>query len=226
MQQRLRNTYQKLNKTPIKSTIKNTIPNVTKAPVTNTSKLKNWLGGNFGWSKDSGVKAFGKNIGKYATGANALIQGVDAIGNVNTLSDVKNDADAIVSDILKSAASNPLTSNYLTSDQLAMLNQLKRGTYDTEAGFFDTDMMSLLGGVGQGALSGGLIGGIPGAIVGGLGGLVNTGLQGQTQNQALINSKLEGLLQSLTDAEMQYKSMKRPNFTGLGIQQQYKDMYK
>ena len=193
---------------------------------TNKNKLGGWFGNNFGWSKDSGVKAFGKNIGKYATGANAILQGFNAANNINELSDVNADTDALTSNILRSAASNPLTSSYLTSDQQSMLNKLKRGSLDTESSFFENNLMSLLGGAGQGALSGGLIGGIPGAIVGGLGGLVNTGLQGQTQNQALINSKLEGLLQSLTDAEMQYKSMKRPNFTGLGIQQQYKDMYR
>lgn len=212
---------------PFKNTAKasNVSSNIIDMP-TNKNKLGGWFGDNFGWSKSAGVKAFGKPIGKYATGANAVLQGFDAINNMNALSDVNADTDALISDILRSAASNPLTSNYLTSDQQSMLNQLKRGTLDTESGFLENDLMSLLGGAGQGALTGGLIGGIPGAVVGGLGGLVNTGLQGQAQAQSLTNSELEGLLQALTDAEMQYKSMKRPNFTGLGIQQQYKDMYR
>lgn len=175
----------------------------------------------FGWSKNAGAKAFGKNLGNYATGANALMQGFNAVGNLGDVSDAQAETNSLLTDILRSSASNPLASSMLTSDQISMLNKIKRGTYDTEAGFGDVDLMGLLSSAGQGALTGGLMGGIPGALVGGIGGALNSNLERQAQDQGLINSQLEGLYQALIDAEQQYKAMRRPNFTGLGIKSQY-----
>lgn len=195
----------------------NVFDNISQAAAPTINSLKN----NFGWSKNAGVKAFGKNLGKYATGANALLQGFDAVGNLGDLSDAQAETDSLLTDILRSSASNPLASSMLTSDQISMLNKIKRGTYDTEAGFGDVDLMGLLSSAGQGALTGGLMGGLPGALVGGIGGALNSNLERQAQDQGLINSQLEGLYQALIDAEQQYKAMRRPNFTGLGIKSQY-----
>ena len=188
----------------------------------------NDLKNNFGWNSATGAKVFGKNLGGWkgiGTWGTGLYQGAKAIGNANEVTNSKNEAQDLLSDILRSSASNPLTNQFLTSDQTAMLNKIKRGTYDTESNFGDVDIMSLLGGAGKGALSGGIIAGIPGAIIGGLGGGLNANLERQNQDQQNINSQLEGLYQALIDAETQYNSMKRPNFTGLGIQSRFQNMY-
>lgn len=186
------------------------------------------LKNNFGWNSATGAKVFGKDLGGWkgiGTWGTGLYHGAKAIGNANEIADYKTEANDLISDILRSSASNPLTNQFLTSDQTAMLNKLKRGTYDTDSNFTDFDLMSLLGGAGKGALSGGLIAGIPGAIIGGLGGGLNANLERQGQDQQNINAQLEGLYQALVDAEAQYNSMRRPNFTGLGIQSKYQNMY-
>lgn len=191
----------------------------------NLNNLKGWLGNNFGWDKTSGLKVLGKNLGKTANIGSGIMYGLDAIGGMSDLSKTQSDTDSLISDILRSSASNPLLNSYLTSDQISMLNKIKRGSYDSEASFGDIDLMGLLSSAGSGALSGGLMGGIPGAIIGAIGGGLTSNIERQNKDQALINSELEGLLQSLTDAESQYKMMKRPNFTGLGIQSKYQNMY-
>lgn len=188
----------------------------------------NDLKNNFGWNSATGAKILGKNMGGWTgpgTVGTGLMYGAQAIGNANDIADSRADANDLISDILRSSASNPLTNQFLTSDQTAMLNQLKRGTYDIDSNFTDFDLMGLLGGIGKGALSGGIIGGIPGAIVGGLGGGLNANLERQGQDQQNINAQLEGLYQALMDAESQYNSMRRPNFTGLGIQSRFQNMY-
>ena len=215
--------------TPMSSVASSAInqSNGPKAPNFLTAGLAD-LKNNFGWNSATGAKVFGKDLGGWkgiGTWGTGLYHGAKAIGNANEVTDSKNEAQDLLSDILRSSASNPLTNQFLTSDQTAMLNKIKRGTYDTESNFGDVDIMSLLGGAGKGALSGGLIAGIPGAIIGGLGGGLNANLERQNQDQQNINSQLEGLYQALMDAETQYNSMKRPNFTGLGIQSRYQNMY-
>jgi hypothetical protein len=186
---------------------------------------KGTSGKSFGWDKGSGLTAFGKNIGKAANIGSGIMYGIDALGGMKDLSNSQKSTDDLISDIMRSSASNPLTSSYLTSDQQSMLNKIKRGNYESKASSTDFDLMGLLSGAGKGALTGGLTGGIPGAIIGALGGGITSNLDRQNADQQRINSELEGLLQSLNDAESQYKMMKRPNFTGLGIQSRYQNMY-
>ena len=128
--------------------------------------------------------------------------------------------------ILASAASNPLLSSYLTSDDLSLLGKLQRGNYDSNAEFGDafSNLSNLLSGAGTGALTG-AAGGLPGILIGAIGGAINSGIDNMNSTTSQNTARLEALYQNLLDAEQQYKSMKRPNFTGLGIQQRYQNMY-
>ena len=191
----------------------------------NAGKIGSWFGNNFGWDKGNGLTAFGKNIGKGANIGSGIMYGLEAINNAKNVSDAQSDANDLMTGILRSSSSNPLTASFLTTNQNAMLNKIKRGSYDSEAEFGDIDLMSLLGGAGKGALTGALFGGIPGAIIGGLGGGLNANLTRQGEDQQRINSELEGLYQSLTEAENQYNAMKRPPITGLGLQSRYQNMF-
>lgn len=177
-------------------------------------------------SNPAGLKLFGKNVGKGLNIASGVMQGLDAaqgIANYSKANDANND---LMSDILVSAAGNPLLSSYLTSDQLRLLHQIKHGTYDTssDATDFLRGMGSGLGDAAMGALMG-LGGGLPGVLIGGIGGLINGGIDGLSAGAEDNYAELASLYQALMDAEAQYRSMKRPNFTGLGIQQQYQNMY-
>lgn len=186
-----------------------------------------YLKNNFGWNKGSGVTAFGKNVGKAVPWIQGGLGAIQAAQGFSRLSDAQQDTGDATSGILRSAASNPLHGSFLSSDQMSLLNQLRRGNYENTSDFGD-----VLGGVGSGlgdtamqTLMGFGMGGIPGAVVGGASGLINSGIQGATQGQQGKTAELEGLYQALMDAESQYRSMRRPNFTGLGIQRQYQNMY-
>lgn len=166
------------------------------------------------------------NVGKWSNIANLAMQGIDAIGGLSEMSDLNADADSLTNSILASASGNPLLSSFLTSDDLALLGKLQRGTYDATADLGDatSNLGNLLSGAASGAMSGAL-GGLPGIIIGGVGGLVNSGIDNMNASTSNETARLQALYQNLLDAERQYKSMKRPNFTGLGIQQRYQDMY-
>ena len=179
-----------------------------------------------GFNKGKGLSIGGKNVGKYVPYGVGIYQGLDALGGLSEMSDLNADADTLTSQILTSAAGNPLISSYLTSDDLSLLGKLQRGTYDASAGVGDatSNLGNLLTGAGSGALMG-LAGGVPGAIIGGIGGLINSGIDNMNAETTNNTARLEALYQNLLNAEQQYKSMRRPNFTGLGIQQQYQNMY-
>lgn len=210
------------------------------------SNLKSGIGNNFGYSlrspgatgwgsnlsfgaaKGPGLTAFGLPVGKYANIGNAVAQGVNAVSGISDYSQGQSDLNSLVNDIKVSAMGNPLLDQYLTSDQLSLLNKLQNGTYDTSADM--DDFMSGLTSEGlQGALSGamsGAVGGVPGMVIGAIGGLANGGIGGLSASNEQKTAELQALLNAMQNAEMQYKSMRRPNFTGLGIQQQYQDMYR
>lgn len=178
------------------------------------------------FDKGKGLSIGGKNIGKYIPYGVGIYQGLDALGGLSEMSDLNADADTLTSQILTSAAGNPLISNYLTSDDLSLLGKLQRGSYDASADLGDatSNLGNLLTGAGSGALMG-LAGGVPGAIVGGIGGLINSGIDNMNAETTNNTARLEALYQNLLNAEQQYKSMRRPNFNGLGIQQRYQNMY-
>lgn len=183
--------------------------------------------GNATWDKMGGLKytnpTSGKvtNINRYANVANAAIQGINALSGLGDLGSLKEDTDSLENDIIRSAMSNPLVYSYLTSDQEALLNSIRNGTYseDADSGdFFD----GLFGGLGDAVMPtimGAATGGIPGALIGGIGSLVNSGIGGMQQGQTEANSQLQGLYSALNQAEQQYRAMRRPNTTGLGLRQ-------
>ena len=166
------------------------------------------------------------NLGRYATGVSGIMQGLDAIGGFSEMSDLNKDADDLTNQILASASGNPLLHSYLTSDDLALLGKLQRGNFDASGSFGDatSNIGNLLSGTLSGVASGAL-GGIPGMVVGGIGGLLNSGIDNVNSATSNNTARLEALYQNLLNAEQQYKSMRRPNFSGLGIQQRYQNMY-
>lgn len=182
---------------------------------------------NYGWSKGSGLKMFGKNVGKWGNVAGGVMQGIDALQGIGDYSDTLNSNEDLMSKIQTSAMGNPLLSHYLTTDQLNLLGDIQDGRYSSDASFDDfiSGAASGLGGAAVGAGLGFLTGGIPGAVIGGAGSLINSGIDNLSASAGQNTAELQALYQALMDAEMQYKSMKRPNFTGLGIQQQYQNMY-
>lgn len=176
--------------------------------------------------KGAGLKAFGKSLGTGFNVLNAAGQGIEAAKGLGDLSGSIDETDDLKSNILRSSMSNPLASNYLSGEQQSLLNQLKRGGFDDRAGLDDalTGVGGNLDKVLMGVLTGAM-GGVPGMVIGGVGGLINGGISGANEAQAEKTSSLETLYQALADAEAQYRSMKRPNFTGLGIQQQYQNQF-
>lgn len=175
----------------------------------------------------AGLKIAGKNISTGANLASGVLYGAKALKGISDYNKVLQSNDDLMSDIRTSAMGNPLLSSYLTSDQLNLLRQIKSGAYDDSAGLddFAKGAMRGLGDAILPILIGGVTGRLPGAIIAGVGSLANSGIDNLSKTSSENTSELQALYQALQDAEMQYKSMKRPNFTGLGIQQQYQNMY-
>lgn len=173
-----------------------------------------------------GLTAFGHNLGKFATIGTGVTQGIQAVKGLSDYGKAKTTAEDLMSDIVASASANPLVDKYLTADQRKLLNEIRRGNYSTY-----TPGDALSGAMSDGlsnALSGaamGLAGGLPGVIVGGVGGLVNGGISGATNGVNRRIDRLQSLYDTLAEAEQSYQAMKRPVFTGLGIQHQYQNMY-
>lgn len=182
---------------------------------------------NIKWGKGTGLNIKGVPIGNIANVAGGVIQGADALMGIGDYVNSQADNDTLMSHIRTSAMGNPLLSNYLTSDQLNMLGAIQRDTYRDEAGL-DDFFKGAVGGIGKAipaTLLGLATGGGVGAAIGGLGSLANSGIDALTTASGENTAELQALYQALQDAEMQYKAMKRPNFTGLGIQQRYQNMY-
>ena len=179
-----------------------------------------------GFDKGKGLTIGGKNIGKMVPYGVGIYQGLDALGGMSEMSNLNKDVDDLTNRILTSASGNPLLQSYLTSEDLSLLGKLQRGNYDASGSFGDatSNLANLLTSAGSGALMG-AAGGIPGAIVGGIGGLINGGIDNINAETTNNTARLESLYQNLLNAEQQYKSMRRPNFNGLGIQQRYQNMY-
>ena len=199
----------------------------------NNISLRNLLKGGkigdpelLGWDSKKGVSLLGGNVGNLYTGGKALADTFGTLQNYSSMANVDKETGDIKSEILANATSNPLASQYLTQDEISLLNKIKRGNYNPEG----TDFGSQMSSTGLGALKGGLAGlvagGTPGAILGALGGAFKSGSEARANAKAQANERLEALLQSLNDASAQYKSMRRPNFTGLGIQNRFQDMYR
>lgn len=201
-----------------------TIPNSNAAKTAKTNKVGDWfknMKSKTSWNKGSGLNIGGKNIGKWSNIASGAIQGYNALSGLGDLGGLQEDTDTLENDILRSAMSNPLVYSYLTSDQEALLNSIRNGTYseDADGGDFFDGLFSGLGDAVLPTVLGAATGGIPGALIGGIGSLVNSGIGGMQQGQQEANAQLAGLYSALNQAEQQYRAMRRPNTTGLGLRQ-------
>ena len=176
-------------------------------------------------------KTLGSVANKAVTYAPAAIEGFKALGNLSDYDGASDAVDDYVSKINALASGTPMLDSYLTADQLSQLRKLQRGSYDTDFDMSDafSDPLSLLKGAGQGALTGlpALLTGNPiPLLIGAGGGAINAGIQNATQGYEDNLATLEELYNALQHASQDYKSMRRPNFQGLGIQQRYQDMYR
>lgn len=205
------------------------------------SPLTNWFKGintgNSGWSLTgregslgvgntggrAGLTIGGKNLGGLATAGAGIYQGIRGFQNLNDLSETKDAKENILNQIRTAAAGNPMLSSYLTDDELATLNKVKRGQFNN-APSNKNSFGDILKGAGTGALTG-AAGGLPGIIVGALGGAINGGISSQNEAYQRENATLEGLYNSLANANAQYKRMRIPNYTGLGLQSRYTNQW-
>lgn len=166
----------------------------------------------FNWTKQSGIQGWGKNLGGYATTANAILQGLDAAQGLKELGDTKESTEDLISDIIAGSANNPMVTYDLSADQLRLLNQLKRGTYGEDLGLDDVNIWGALGSGATGAFTGLLSGGIPGAVVGGIGGAVNSGIDDFNSAQARKNAELEALYAALQESNRNYMDMRKQRY--------------
>lgn len=191
------------------------------------NKAKSFMNGkNIKYDKNTGVSIAGKNLGRYVPWGVGIYNGIGTLQNMDNISSGISDSNAYITDILQSASANPIASSYLTGDQQMLLNRIRNGSYDNTVDLADatSNLGNIIMGAGKGALTG-IAGGVPGLIVGAASGVLKSGSENASNAQAVKNAELAGLYQALSDAEAQYRAMKRPNFTGLGIQQRYENMY-
>lgn len=201
--------------------------------------LKNWFSGlsaNSGWNLTgnskfgigntngkAGLTLGGKNLAPISNILTGAYQGINAIKGMSDISKNENSRQSLLSKIRASAAGNPMLSSYLTSDQMSQLNKIRRG-YNDESPSADFDLGGILGGAGKGALTG-IAGGLPGMLIGAIGGGINAGIN--SKNQAITNDteNLESLYQALANAENDYRRMRIPNYTGLGLQSRFTNQW-
>ena len=188
----------------------------------------------YAWSKSGGLTFTNPNsgnvtnLGKWGNLASGAMQAIDAAKGISDYESIKQDNEDLMSSIRSSAMGNPLLSSYLTADQLDLLGDIQDGRYNASDAGLDTFLGGAVKGIGNAIVPtalGFLTGGVPGAIIGGAGTLINSGIGNLSAEAGNNTSELQALYQALQDADAQYRSMKRPNFTGLGIQQQYQNMY-
>ena len=161
----------------------------------------------------SNLKA-GKGImPKYAGLAKAgmgIGAGISAIKGINEYQNAKKDTDALVDDILQSAAGNEMLRYDLSADQLELLRKLRNGTYDLTGDFDAGDLLGNIGNIATGAGLGFVTGGGPvGAILGGASGVIDGVSSSMVGNQEKITQDLQNLYDALYESEMRSKSMKR-----------------
>lgn len=178
------------------------------------------------WNKKQGIIPLG--TGKFANIGSGVTQGIQGLQNLSNLGRSTSDYNDLQGDILAAYSSNPLASSYLSPDQMRMIRQIRRGNLPENTTATQGAFNEIVGNLGNTLTSTGIglaTGGIPGALIGGIGSLVNSGLSGANKAKQSNISQLDALYQSLVDAQAQYNAMKRPNMTGLGLQQRYQQMY-
>lgn len=203
------------------------------------SKLKGFVDpDNYHWTKNSGINfggtlddagnlTGGHNVGGWLTLGHTALDAAQVGKNVMDVTEAKDNRDALIRDIAASAGSNPMAEDFLTGDEIQLLNRIRNGTYRGE----DNVGKGLVSGLGSALTQGGLgvltgaAGGIPGMVLGGIGGVAKGLSSGVKSQTATDTSKLQSLYSSLRNADAQYKSMRRPSMNGLNIQSRYREMY-
>lgn len=178
------------------------------------------------WRLGQGITPL--KAGKLTNIGSGIAQGVQGLQNLSNLGKSTSDYNNIQGDILAAYSNNPLASSYLSPDQMKMIRQIRRGNLPertTASQGASDEIASNIGGILAGTGIGLATGGIPGALINSVGGLLNAGISGANKAQQSNLSQLDDLYQSLVDAQAQYNAMKRPNMTGLGLQQRYQQMY-
>lgn len=173
------------------------------------SKLK----GAFGkyWNKKSGIQPYG--LGKAATGI-GVVSNLYGIGKgLSDLSDTRNETDDIASDIVTASYNNPMLQYDLDENQMKLLRQLRRGTYDSDS---DIDWSDTIGGALKGGVYG-LAGGIPGVILGALGGGANAAIDSMNTAQGVTNDELEALYAAIMQSEQEYNALRKQRMIQSGI---------
>lgn len=188
------------------------------------------------FSKVKGSKAMGnlsKLGGMLNTAANVApfaIQGYQTVSGLGDYNDASDNLDDMLASISSSASSNPLVEHYLTNEQLSQLRKVKQGEYDSDS-INIGDMLSNGGNILKGAGTGALMGlpfifSNPYVMLASAAlGAVNSGVQNAVHERNEDMSELDNLYAALQQADANYKSMKSPNLTNLGIQQRYQNMY-
>lgn len=204
-----------------------------------TSKLKGIIDpDNYHWTKSGGINfggtldeagklTGGRNLGGWLTLGHTALDATQVGSNVMDIMNAKDNRDALVRDIAASAGSNPMAEDFLTGDEIQLLNRIRNGTYRGE----DNVGKGLASGIGSALTQGGIgvltgaAGGIPGMVLGGIGGVAKGLSSGVKSQTATDTSKLQSLYSSLRNADAQYKSMRRPSMNGLNMQSRYREMY-
>ena len=171
------------------------------------------LSGNFQrptlrYDKLRGIQYGNSNFGKTLNTMNLAGQAMSAAEGLSNLSKTTSSTDDIVSDIIVAAQNSPTLAYDLTPDQLQLLRQLQRGTYDTDASLSDVNASGAIGNAIKGAMMG-IGGGRYGMLIGGLGGLVNSGIGDMQSGAARRNSELEALYAALVEAQRNHNSVLR-----------------
>lgn len=205
--------------TPVSNPLGGAADVLTSVPIDEGAFKSGGIKGMFGNLSNTAKNAWGnvkagKGImPKYAGLAKAgmgIGAGISAIKGINEYQNAKKDTDALVDDILQSAAGNEMLRYDLSADQLELLRKLRNGTYDLTGDFDAGDLLGNLGNIATGAGLGFVTGGGPiGAILGGASGIIDGVSSSMVGNQEKITQDLQNLYDALYESEMRNKSMQR-----------------
>ena len=100
------------------STFRNKLKGLNNISLRNV--MKNGVGDPelLGWNSKKGLSVLGGDVGGLYTGGKGLMDTFSYLNSAKGMSDAKQEGNDIKSEILASAASNPLASQYLTQDEV------------------------------------------------------------------------------------------------------------
>ncbi len=169
------------------------------------SKLTN---PNFNYDMKTGVQGWGKNLGGLYNIGNVAVQGYNALQGLDEMSELRDDTDDLISDIVTSSYNSPTLQYDLNSEQLKLLRELRNDRYNTDVDFGDLDLLGILADFGKGALTG-APGGIYGALIGGVGSALNSGIEDLQGGISADNAELQALYDAILNSEQQYKQLEK-----------------